>query len=103
MSRLIATFRLLQNEAIDIVSAVTEEHYHKQFHPDLSPIGWHLGHCVFTESYWIKEQLLEKKVIDDALRSLYIPELSIKQSRGSALPEKDTMIAWAKDTQAVNY
>ena len=60
MKKLIATFRLLQNEVIDIVSSVTEEHYKKQFHPDLSPIGWHLGHCIFTESYWIKNQLLEK-------------------------------------------
>ncbi len=102
MSTLIATFRLLQNEAVDIVSAVAEEDYPKQFHPDLSPIGWHLGHCVFTESYWIKEKLLEKKVVDDSLRSLYVPELSTKQSRGMALPEKDKMIAWAKDTQAEN-
>lgn len=102
MSKLLVTFRLLQNEAIDIVSTVAEEHYHKQFHPDLSPIGWHLGHCIFTESYWIKEQLLEKNVDDDSLRSLYVPELSAKQSRGAALPEKDNMIAWAKDTQSEN-
>ncbi len=102
MSKLIATFRLLQDEAIDIVSAVSEEHYHKQFHPDLSPIGWHLGHCVFTESYWIKEQLLEKNIVDNSLRSLYVPELSAKQSRGTALPEKNNMLAWAKDTQTEN-
>ncbi|MFT5395407.1 MAG: iron(II)-dependent oxidoreductase [Gammaproteobacteria bacterium] len=102
MNKLIATFRLLQNEAIDIVSAVAEEHYHKQFHPDLSPIGWHLGHCVFTESYWIKEQLLEKNIVDDSLRSLYVPELCAKQSRGTALPEKNKMLAWAKNTQTEN-
>ena len=102
MSKLIATFRLLQNESINIVSALTEEHYHKQFHPDLSPIGWHLGHCVFTESYWIKEQLLGEIIVDDSLRSLYVPELSPKQTRGIALPEKNKMLAWAADTQAEN-
>ncbi len=103
MSNLLATFRLLQNEAFDIVSAVTEDHYHKQFHLDLSPIGWHLGHCVFTESYWIKEQLLEKDIVDDSLRSLYVPELSVKQSRGTALPKRNQMLAWATDTQSENY
>jgi len=103
MSKLIATFRLLQNEAIDIVSAVAEEHYHNQFHHDLSPIGWHLGHCIFTESYWIKEQLLEKKVVDDSLKSLYVPELSAKKSRGAALPEKSNLLTWARDTQAENF
>lgn len=102
MSRLIATFRLLQNEAIEIVSAVVEEDYYQQFHPDLSPIGWHLGHCVYTENYWIKEQLLEKEAVHDSLRSLYVPELSVKQSRGAALPEKNKMLAWAKKTQKEN-
>ena len=103
MKKIIATFRLLQNEVIDIVSDVTEEHYKKQFHPDLSPIGWHLGHCVFTESYWIKERLLKKKVTYDTLKSLYIPELSIKKNRGGPLPKKSKMLSWAKDLQIENY
>ena len=103
MKKLIATFRLLQNEVIDIVSFVTEEHYKKQFHPDLSPIGWHLGHCIFTESYWIKNQLLEKKIADETLTSLYLPELSVKKSRGEVLPKKNKMLAWAKETQIENY
>ncbi|GJM05062.1 MAG: hypothetical protein DHS20C09_10530 [marine bacterium B5-7] len=103
MKELIASFRLLQNEALDIVSAIPEAHYHKQFHPDLSPIGWHLGHCIFTESYWIKEQLLEKKILGDSLKSLYVPELSVKQSRAAALPDKKNMLAWAKETQVENY
>ena len=103
MKKMIATFRLLQNEVIDIVSDVTEEHYKKQFHPDLSPIGWHLGHCVFTESYWIKERLLKKKVTYDTLKSLYIPELSIKKNRGGPLPKKSKMLSWAKDLQIENY
>tara|TARA_R110000782_G_scaffold57256_1_gene119410 strand:+ start:2338 stop:3492 length:1155 start_codon:yes stop_codon:yes gene_type:complete len=102
MKELIATFRLLQNETLDIVSALPKTHYHKQFHPDLSPIGWHLGHCVFTESYWIKEQLLEKKILGDSLKSLYVPELSVKQSRAAALPDKKSMLAWAKETQVEN-
>ena len=55
MSRLIATFRLLQNEAIDIVSAVTEEHYHKQFHPRLKP------HWLAPWALRFYRKLLDKK------------------------------------------
>jgi iron(II)-dependent oxidoreductase len=92
----------LQNEVLNLVRAVSEDNYHQQFHPDLSPIGWHLGHCVYTESYWIREALLGKETIDNSLKSLYVPELSDKACRGSVLPEKDKLLAWAKLNQTEN-
>jgi len=102
MRNLIDELQSLQNETVNIVSSVAEKDYRQQFHPDLSPIGWHLGHCIFTESYWIKEQLLGKQVVDDSLKSLYVPELSTKQSRGSVLPDKSELLEWAKNTQSEN-
>lgn len=102
MKDLIKTLHVLQNEVLDIVSAVTEEDYHQQFHPDLSPLGWHLGHCIYIESYWIKEQLFGTQIIDDSLKSLYIPELSIKQKRSASLPAKREMLEWASAIQAEN-
>ena len=59
MRNLIDELQSLQNETVNIVSAVAEKDYHQQFHPDLSPIGWHLGHCIYTESFWVKEQLYQ--------------------------------------------
>ena len=102
MSALLEALRALQDETTRIVNAVSEQDYQQQFHPDLSPLGWHLGHCIFTESYWIQEQLLGMPLTNDSLRSLYVPELSKKQSRGSALPEKNELIEWANLTQAKN-
>lgn len=100
MKKLINELQLLQNEVIDIVCSISEENYYKQFHPDLSPIGWHLGHCIYTELYWIEEQLLSKETISDSLKSLYVPELSQKSLRGSVIPEKDELLVWAKQSQA---
>ena len=102
MRELIKTLQEIQNETINIVSSVTEEDYQKQFHNDLSPIGWHLGHCIYTESYWIKEKLLSKEAINDSLKSLYIPELSKKKLRGTLIPNKSEMLEWAIKTHIEN-
>lgn len=102
MNALIEELQSLQDEMLDIVSTVGTGDYQQQFHPDLSPIGWHLGHCVYTEEYWIKDQLLGMRTISDSLKSIYVPELSQKQLRGSALPEKQELLGWAKSTQAEN-
>ncbi len=102
MKNLLGELQSLQKETIDIVSSVAEKDYQQQYHPDLSPIGWHLGHCVYTESYWLREKLLGKQTIDDSLKSLYVPELSSKQSRGTALPDKYKLLDWANVIQSEN-
>lgn len=102
MNGLIEELQSLQDEMLDIVSTVEANDYQQQFHPDLSPVGWHLGHCVYTEQYWVKDQLLGMQTISDSLKSIYVPELSQKQLRGSALPEKQELLEWAKNTQTEN-
>lgn len=102
LESLLNELQLLQNEVIDIVSDIAEEDYDKQFHPDLSPIGWHLGHCIFIELYWIRERCLQQSV-EDSIKSLYIPEMSYKPSRGAGLPEKTVLLEWAQQKQSENY
>lgn len=102
MKALLNELQLLQNEAVNLVNQIPEEHYNRQFHPDLSPLGWHLGHCIFIELYWIREQCLNDPV-DDSLKSLYFPELSHKPSRGAVLPEQTELLTWAKQKQVENY
>lgn len=102
MNKLIEALKSLQDETIKLVDAVAENDYHKQFHPDLSPIGWHLGHCVYAERYWIKEQSLGQQADDESQKSLYVPELSAKQSRGAALPDKGELLESARISQSEN-
>ncbi len=102
MNELLEELQTLQNEVVEIVSSVSAKDYQRQFHPDLSPLGWHLGHCVYTESYWIRERLLKQQTIDDSLKSLYVPELSHKPHRSSSLPDKDELLAWSKRNQSEN-
>lgn len=101
LKSLLDELQTLQNEIVDLISNISEKDIKKQFHPDLSPLGWHLGHCVFIELYWIREQCLQN-TIEDALKSLYFPELSHKPSRGTVLPEKKELLDWARHIQAEN-
>jgi ergothioneine biosynthesis protein EgtB len=102
MKALLKQLQILQDETINIVNSVPDDYYSQQFHTDLSPIGWHLGHCVFTESYWILDQLLDEQTLDESLKALYVPELSNKQLRGASIPDKDNLIKWAKTNQKNN-
>lgn len=102
MINLLQELQQLQNEVIHLVQSVSEENFLLQFHPDLSPIGWHLGHCIYTESYWVREQLLNQTASDDSLKSLYVPELSEKSSRSAALPNKSDLVTWAVTNQKEN-
>ena len=83
---------LLQNN----VRQVPDRDCSRQYHPDLSPLGWHLGHCIFTEIYWVREILLNDSSRSEALKALYVPELSPKPGRTAALPCADTLYAWAQ-------
>ena len=78
------------------------EDFNIQYHPDLSPLGWHLGHCVYTETYWLKEQLLGLSSPDQKLKSHYVPELANKPDRGEALPNYSGLCQWAKERQQEN-
>ena len=80
----------------------TPEDSYLQYHPDLSPLGWHLGHCVYTEIYWIREQLLGLAILDQTLKSHYVPELAKRSNRGKALPEHPDLCQWARMNQQEN-
>ncbi len=102
MTDLLDILASLQKEACSIVKAVDEQDYPRQFHDDLSPLGWHLGHCVYTETFWITEKLLNKAAVSDELKTLYIPNLSPKKSRSAALPGRHKLLEWVRNNQAKN-
>jgi len=98
---LLAQLTRYQSQLLTFVQHDGADNYHHQFHPDLSPSGWHLGHCVFTENYWIRE-VIEGQALDDDLRALYVPEFAHKPGRGARLPGFSDLVAWASDQQRDN-
>ncbi len=91
-----------QKLLLDEVSAFGAADYATQYHPDLSPAGWHLGHCIYTESYWIRERGLGTETLDTALKQLYVPELSDKPGRGEQIVPYRDLLTWTQRTQQEN-
>lgn len=76
--------------------------YRRQYHVDLSPLGWHVGHCAFLETFWLRETLLGDDRATAAHHELYFPENLPKPQRGPALPEQHTHLAWCEGLQEEN-
>jgi len=85
-----------------MANRLNDEEYRRQYHPDLSPLGWHVGHCVYIETYWLREVILGDDSLTAELAWLYIPENIIKPKRGPALPEMHEHLDWCKQIASEN-
>ncbi|HEX5515066.1 MAG TPA: SUMF1/EgtB/PvdO family nonheme iron enzyme [Gammaproteobacteria bacterium] len=88
----------VQAMLLALVEPLSEREVAAQFHPDLSPLGWHLGHCVFVEAFWI-QRCLGSGSPPNHLQPLYAPEFSPKPLRSRHLPAKTELLAWARAQQ----
>ncbi|WP_290651492.1 SUMF1/EgtB/PvdO family nonheme iron enzyme [Aquisalimonas sp.] len=79
--------------ALELVSQLDDSQLRTQYHPELSPVGWHLGHCALVEHFWIEEFILGSKA-DEQLHNLYFPERNFKQERSSRLPSGEALRRW---------
>lgn len=98
LESLLEQLSVFQGKVLDLCQASPED-FDIQYHPDLSPLGWHLGHCIYTEIFWIREQLLSMKFADQKLQTHYVPELAKKSERGQILPNHSELCQWARDRQ----
>lgn len=67
-------------------------------HPELSPPGWHLGHCCFIELYWTGERTQDHPASGGPV-DLYWPQRSPKPERGRRLPQRAALLAWCEAVQ----
>jgi iron(II)-dependent oxidoreductase len=95
----LSALRAVQQTLLALVEPLAEHALRNQSHPDLSPLGWHLGHCVFVEAFWIYRQWLGLSQPRCDLHDFYLPELSPKDLRGSRLPGKAELLGWAQQQQ----
>ena len=102
MSNLLTEFEQCLQKNLAPVRELDEMAWRQQYHPDLSPIGWHLGHSVFIENYWIHEVVLKDDKRTRSVRNLYFPELCAKATRASRIPCKDKLITTLEAEHAEN-
>jgi len=87
----------------DMAEQLSDADYRTQYHQDLSPFGWHVGHCVFTESYWLRDVILNDDTISKQFDWLYVPENILKPARGPALPPIDEHLHWCEKLADENF
>lgn len=85
----------LHRQGLALAASVPGADLNRQYHADLSPLGWHIGHCACAECYWLREVVLGEPPPDDGLYALYFPENSVKARRAAALPPRDELLEWA--------
>jgi iron(II)-dependent oxidoreductase len=85
-----------------LVEDADEATYRNQYHEDLSPLGWHLGHCVYTDCLWLHEKLRGDDSVTAPIADLYTPPRVPKSERGKRLPPHGAMLDWAREVQAFN-
>lgn len=95
-------FARAQALVLELARAADEATLRSQYHPDLSPLGWHLGHCVFVECLWLHQQVRGDDSVTTPIADLYIPPRTPKAERGRRLPARAALLAWAAEMQAFN-
>ena len=92
----------LQSELRHTGMLLDDNDYRQQYHTDLSPLGWHVGHCAFIETYWLREIVLENAETTAELHHLYFPENMPKPERGPALPAHQEHLGWCETLNQEN-
>ena len=99
---LLDELRIAQSLVAGLTEDLNEADWRRQAHPDLSPPGWHLGHCAFIETYWLQEVLLGDDRYTAPVADLYTPPRTPKSERGKQLPPPAALASWAAQLQSVN-
>jgi len=98
----LARLAALQGRLRAHVAGAVEALFHLQVHPELSPLGWHLEHCLYVECFWIREALLGDARVTRDLRDRAWPMMSRKAERGGKLPSRAALVATAEAFQTEN-
>lgn len=72
----------LHARLINQFSSYNEDDLRRQYHPDLSQLGWHLNHIAFIEQYWLREVVQGDESRTKNFHQDYFPELIDKGIRG---------------------
>ena len=99
---LIAELGKYQQQLLVTIEEIPEPDCYQQFHHDLSPLAWHLGHCAFIETYWIYNKVLGQPGRTREDQNLYFPELSPKTERTTKMAGKSELMAQVADEFAAN-
>ena len=75
---------------LDCVACLSSDDLREQYHDDLSPLGWHLGHVAYIGQYWLHEVIRGDASRTAGMDQQFLPEL-IEKTRRQSLPGIDDL------------
>ena len=99
---LLNELQLAQDLVTALLESLDDDSQRQQYHDELSPLGWHLGHCTYTECYWLQQVVLQDSRYTAPVEALYTPGKTLKSERGRQLPPLDALLQWVLTLQAMN-
>ncbi len=93
--------RAIQNKTHQLFEGMKDIHYRLQFHHDLSPAGWYLGHAMFVENYWLHEVIGNNNRYTHNTR-LFVPDNCSLAQRGPCLPPLEDQLKTIREQQDNN-
>ncbi|MBU7585860.1 MAG: ergothioneine biosynthesis protein EgtB [Nostoc sp. TH1S01] len=70
-----------REKTLKLLSELDDITFCSQYHPDFSPVGWHLGHIAYTESLWLLEHSAGLKCLFPEYRKLFAADGLPKSER----------------------
>lgn len=89
----------MQSQLLQVVKRLGDATYRQRPHPQLSPAGWHLGHCIYTEARWLHAAVPGRPPPPRKTRELYDAMHSPKEERHLRLPPFTQLMSWAYEQQ----
>lgn len=68
-------------------------------HPDISPVGWHLGHVAAFEETWVLQQAHGQPPLASDMLAVFNPLMNPKHRR-SELPPREAILAYVHEVRA---
>ena len=90
----------MTDQISQVVADLDDVALRRQFHPDFSPIGWHLGHAAWQREVWLLRQLGGHSALAPEFDALFDTFRSKKGARGPALPDARRLRAYVEQVDA---
>lgn len=85
-----------------LLTSVPETDAYHRYHPELPPLAWLFGRCVYLETYWIREVVAQDDDMTARVRALFGHGVSVDEQIIHQLPPREHLLNWALELQEEN-
>lgn len=98
-ARLADMWRAVRKQTLATVATTPSIYLSRQWHPNLSPVQWHLGHVGVVEDFWIRQQCWQQSDRHPDYALLFDPTRTPKWNR-QALPPLADLLAYLDEVRS---